>query len=61
MVTDFGSSVASSAVLPRNWASFDYALREKFSSRGLRYIGLFFAFPFRCVGLVFGVTTSVKV
>ena len=54
-------SVASFAVFPRNWASFDEALREKFSSRGSRLYGLFFAIPFRYFGLVFGVTRSVKV
>ena len=39
------NSVASSAVFPRNWASFDEALLEKFSSCGLRYFGLFFCHP----------------
>ena len=54
------ASVASSADFSRNRASFDEALREKFSSHGLRFFGLFFAIPFRYFGLVFGVTTSVK-
>ena len=35
------SSVASSAVFSRNWASFDEALLEKFSSRGWRFLGYF--------------------
>ena len=54
-------SVASSAVKPRNWASFHEALREKFSGSGLQFFGLFLAIPFRYFGLVFGVTTSVEV
>ena len=54
-------SVASSAVFPQNWASFDEALWEKFSSRGLWFFGLFLANTFRYSGLVFGVTTSVRV
>ena len=55
------TSVASSAVFPRNWASFDMALLKKFSGRELWFFGLFFAIPFRYFWLVFGVTISVKV
>ena len=33
-------SAANYAVFPRNWASFDVALREKFSSRGQGYLEL---------------------
>ena len=55
------TSVASSAVFPLNWACFDYALREKFSGRGVRFFGLFLAIPFCYFGLIFGVITSVKV
>ena len=54
-------SFASSAVFLRDWASFDEALREKFSGRGLRFFEIFFAIPFRYFGLVFGVPTCVKV
>ena len=54
------SSVVSSAVFPRNWASFDEALREKFSSRGLRLF-VFFCHPVLLFWAIFGVTTSVKV
>ena len=46
---------------PGNWTSFDKASREKFGSRGLRFFGLFFVIPLRYLGLVFGVTTRVKV
>ena len=53
------TNVASSAVFPPNWASFDWVLREKFGSRELRFFGLFFAIPFGYVGLVFGVSTNV--
>ena len=55
------NSIASSTVLPRNWASFDLALREKFSSRGLQFFGLSFAIPFRYFGIAFGLTTRIKV
>ena len=44
---------------PAELTSFDEALREIFSSRGLRFFGLFFVIPFGYLGLVFGVTTSV--
>ena len=60
-VDALGHSVASLAVFLRNWASFDETQREKFSSRKLRFFGLFFAIPFRYFGLVFVATTSVKV
>ena len=46
---------------PQNWASFDEALREKFSCCGCGFLGYFFAIPFRYFGLVIGVTASVKV
>ena len=33
--------VASSPVFPRNWASFDEVLGEKFSSRGFGFLSYF--------------------
>ena len=36
------TSVAKSAVFPRNWASFRPVAREKNSSCGLRFFGLLF-------------------
>ena len=40
--------------VPRNWGSLDWALREKFSNRGLRFYGLVFAMQLRYFELVYG-------